>query len=231
LVSDAAAAAVAITLDLERGDTIVLNACTFAANLIKGVPIRALMDHVHSGGSSATYFGEVNALTPNAPSAVTQAGLATGTALANKIAGNRNVAVAFIDGDAAALGECKEALELASASHLPVLYVIHANPGGKLARLLSEMGGSAPVITVDSDDAVAVYRVAQESIARARYGGPSLIVCVPYRLNGAAQSATVNMERYLTAKKLFRNRWKDQAVAEFDREMRAACLPSGNPLA
>jgi TPP-dependent pyruvate/acetoin dehydrogenase alpha subunit len=227
--ADGAAGAVGITLDLDRGDTVVLNAQTFAANLVKGVPLRALLHHRNS--NDATFFGEVNALTPSEPSAVSQAGLATGTALANKMAGNRKIAVAFIDGGAAALAECKEALQLASANNLPVIYVIHANQDRKLAGVLSELEEMTPVITVDAHDVVAVYRVAQESIARARDGGPSLIVCVPYPSNSADQSATVSMERYLTGKKLFRNRWKDRALAEFDREVSAACLPSANPLA
>ena len=60
-----------------------------------------------------------------------------------------------------------------------------------------------PVITVDANDVVAIYRVAQESIARARDGGPTLIACVPYAAEGMSASPIANMERYLAGKKLF----------------------------
>lgn len=228
----AAAGAVGVTLDLVREDTVVLSPRTFAANFIKGVPAHALLHHRGSTGGEAPFiFGAVNAFTTAAPSPVALSGLATGAALANKMAKNRSVAVAFLEGGAAALTECREAFELASGHKLPVLYVIHANPERNLEKDLTEMSEMVPVISVDAHDAVAVYRVAQESIARARDGDPSVIVCIPYLLNGATESALVNMERYLTGKKLFRNRWKDQAITEFDREMSAACLPPGNPLA
>jgi TPP-dependent pyruvate/acetoin dehydrogenase alpha subunit len=223
---DDAAFAVGIMLDLHREDTVVLGPRSFAANFIKGVPMSALLHHRNGGGN---LYGAVNALTPAVPSAFARAGLATGAALSNKMAGNRKVAVTFIDGGVAALTECREALEMASAHNLPAVYVLHASAERKLSRVLTEVSLVVPVITVDAHDVVAAYRVAQESIARARDGYPSLIVCVPY--HGTTESARVNMERYLTGKKLFRNRWKEQAIAEFDREVTAACLPSANTLA
>ena len=230
--ADGAASAVSITLDLELEDTVVLSSRTFAANFVKGVPVRTLLDHRNSStNGSAIFYGAVNAWNSGAPSAVKQAGLATGAALANKMAGNQKVAVAFIEGGATALTECRVALELASTQKLPVLYVIEANLERRLGRILEEISKMFPVVTVDAHDAVAVYRVAQESIVRARDGGPSLVVCVPYDQNGAKQNAVANMEQYLAGKKLFRNQWKDQALAEFDREVGAACLPPANPLA
>jgi hypothetical protein len=227
-----AAGAVGITLDLEREDTVVLSPRTFAANFIKGVPIRALLDHRSSSRNGASFsYGAANAVTPGAHSAATQAGMATGAALTNKMAGNHKIAVAFLEGGAAALKECSEALELASAHKLPVIYVIHATPDSKLEKVLAEAAELVPVITVDAHDVVAAYRVAQESIERARDGGPSLIVCVPLRPNAAAENAVISMEQYLAGKKLFRNLWKDQALAEFNREITAACLPPADPLA
>ena len=222
------AGAVGITLDLKLEDTLVVGPRTFAANLIKGVPVRALLDYPNS---SPFIYGAVNTLAPAGPSAARQAGLATGAALANKLAKNGNLAVAFIEGGATALAECKEALELASTHKLPALYVIHANADRKLDRLLTEMGETVTVVTVDAHDAVAVYRVAQESLARARDGDPSVIVCVPYLTNGTRPSALLNMEQYLTGKKLFRKQWKDEAIAELERELSSACHPKGNPLA
>ncbi|MBV8632704.1 MAG: hypothetical protein JOZ83_17390 [Silvibacterium sp.] len=229
---DEAVAAVGITLDLGREDTVVLGPRTYAANLIKGVPLRALLAHYKNGhGSVPLTFSAVNAVSIAGLSAVRPAGLATGAALANKMARSRHIAVAFIDGDAVALAECKAAFEVASANQLPVLYVLHASPGRKLKRALSEAAKLVPVIAVDAHDVVAIYRVAQESIARVRQGYATIIICVDCHMNGTPRCALASMERYLEGKKLSCNEWKQQAIAEFERELTAACLPQANPLA
>ena len=92
-----------------------------------------------------------------------------------------------------------------------------------------------PIIAVDANDVVAVYRVAYESVERVRQGGgPVLVEAKPYRLssptkrrvaNSAAQrerDPLTHMERYLKAKGLFTPRWKDQVVQEFSQKLDAA---------
>ncbi|MBV8673738.1 MAG: hypothetical protein JOZ33_09920, partial [Acidobacteriaceae bacterium] len=58
---DVTAGAVGITLDLKLEDTLVVGPRTFAANLIKGVPVRALLDYPNS---SPFIYGAVNTLAP-----------------------------------------------------------------------------------------------------------------------------------------------------------------------
>ena len=96
-------------------------------------------------------------------------------------------------------------------------------------------------ITVDGNDVVAVYRVAQEAIARARRGqGPTLIECKTYRWYGhseidpakyrdpeeverwKAKDPIANMEKYLTGKGLFSAEWKQEIVDGFNKELDAA---------
>ena len=83
-------------------------------------------------------------------------------------------------------------------------------------------------ITVDGNDVVAVYRVAYESLERVRQGGgPVLIEAKTYRQDGQALLRTerdplTHMEQYLTAKKLFTTRWKNQLANRFSRELDAA---------
>ena len=93
-----------------------------------------------------------------------------------------------------------------------------------------------PIITVDANDVVAVYRVAYESVERVRQGGgPVLVEGKPYRLYLPAKRRVANspawrrerdplihMERYLKTKGLFTPRWKDQMVQEFSRKLDAA---------
>jgi len=225
------AGAVGVTLNLEREDTVVLTPHSFLTKFVKGVPLTAMPNHQHANGTArgaAFSYAAVSVLTPASPTVSAQLGFVTGAALANKLAKNQKVAVAFVEGDAAAFAGCREALELASAQKLPVLYVIEKRPDDPHGDFLTEISELFPVITVDAHDVVAVYRVAQESIARVREGGgPALIACMAYPLNGAPVGAVTNMERYLTGKKLFRNRWKNEVIAEFKREMDAALLSQG----
>jgi TPP-dependent pyruvate/acetoin dehydrogenase alpha subunit len=224
------AGAVGVMLDLEREDTVVLTSRMFPASHVKGVPARDLLpcNGTRTNGTAVAHSA-VNALVPPSSSISAPAGLATGAALANKIAKNRKIAVAFLEGDRRCLEESREAFEIASANKLPVLYVIQTRPDRAGEELLSKIAELFPVITVDAHDVVAVYRVAQESIARARDGGPALIVCIPCDQNAA--NAVTNMERYLAAKQLFCDEWKSEITAEFTTEMDAACLPLPDPLA
>jgi TPP-dependent pyruvate/acetoin dehydrogenase alpha subunit len=216
----AIAAAVGLTLDLEREDTVVLSPGTLAASFVKGVPASALLNHGNAAANGAAFsFGEVNAYKPGSSAAGVHAGFATGAALANKMAKNGRIAVAFMGGGAATLAECREALELASKYKLPVLYVAHVELNRKDEKLLAKLAELFPVITVDAHDVVAIYRVAQESIARARDGGPTLIVCVPLTTERVPANAVANMERYLAGKKLFESRWKDEALAQIGSEL------------
>src|SRR5271156_690944 len=111
------AGAVGVMLDLERDDTVVLSPRTQAVGYVKGLPFRDLLHH-HNGrgmGEAAQFgFATANVITPPSAGAGAQAGLATGAALANKIAKNRKIAVGFMDGGAGTLESCTEAFELAA---------------------------------------------------------------------------------------------------------------------
>ncbi len=92
-------------------------------------------------------------------------------------------------------GDWYEALRIAGAGALPILFV-HCDQLSphKRGDAKEEIGAQAqsygfPGIAVDGHDLVAVYRVAYESLVRARRGGgPTLIECKPYRLRAHDQS-------------------------------------------
>ncbi len=219
------AGAVGVALDLEHEDTVVLTPRNVLTNFVKGMPLQAVLSHQHASavnGSTGLAFSysAVGVLTLTSPALSAQLGFATGAALANKLAGNQKIAVAFVEGDVAALAGCRDAFELASTQKLPILYVVDDRPDEAQGDILTEIGELFPVITVDAHDVVAVYRVAQESIARVREGGgPALIACMAYSLNGAPVDAVANMERYLTGKQVFQDTWKDEVTTEFKKEM------------
>ena len=77
---------------------------------------------------------------------------------------------------------------------------------------------SLPVIEVDANDVVAIYRVSQEAIRRAREGhGPTLIVTniAP----GSADDPLEFMEQYLRARRLWSDAWKQKVVKDFSAEL------------
>jgi pyruvate dehydrogenase E1 component alpha subunit len=97
-----------------------------------------------------------------------------------------------------------------------------------------------PTLVVDGNDVVAVFRVAQEAIRRAREGhGPSLIECKTQRWptplatpkpNPSIQSPGSRppddpiccMETYLEKKGLWSEAWKERLVSSFTKQLDAA---------
>lgn len=137
------------------------------------------------------------------------AGLAAGfspairEALADK--NSQKIGLYFSSCKPAAQGPWLKTLTLAAEANLPILFVLLNRPqnlaiaGEEEAITLKRKGHPLPVINVDGNDVVAVYRVACESIAHARKGhGPALIDC---RLSLPADPLE-NMRKYLIAKGL-----------------------------
>jgi TPP-dependent pyruvate/acetoin dehydrogenase alpha subunit len=91
-------------------------------------------------------------------------------------------------------------LKLAVEQKLPLVFIGFDEPESAHSLKRREIEASTvPTITVDGADAVAVYRVASESIAYARNGkGPTLIDCLMSRDADPVQ----NMAAYLAAKGL-----------------------------
>jgi len=122
-------------------------------------------------------------------------GPTTGTALASKIRGTDQVSVCFFGDGAAARGTFHEAIAMGSLWQLPVVYVCENNgyqqwvPRKNVAVVdsVADMAGSysIPGVSVNGQDAIEVYEVISEAVARARSGGgPSLIEARTYRFYG-----------------------------------------------
>jgi TPP-dependent pyruvate/acetoin dehydrogenase alpha subunit len=152
--------------------------------------------------------------------------LAIDAALANKEKNATNVVVVF--SSAAGRVSLRRPIKLASARSLPVVFVVENNPLAGERRGLKMQQKGLTSITVDGNDVVAVYRVAYESLERVRQGGgPVLIEGKTYRQDGhesvrSERDPLTHMEQYLAAKGLFTQRWKDQLVKRFSRELDAA---------
>jgi pyruvate dehydrogenase E1 component alpha subunit len=119
---------------------------------------------------------------------------AAGVAMAMKIRGETRCALAFIGDGGTSQGAFYEAMNLAGARALPVIFVIVNNKWAISVPIESQTATSTlaqkaiaagiPGVQVDGNDIIAVRHTVGEAIAAARRGeGPSVIEAVTYRLS------------------------------------------------
>jgi TPP-dependent pyruvate/acetoin dehydrogenase alpha subunit len=206
-----------VAIDLLPDDTVVAAGRDFAIDFMKGASLTSIFRSLFARA--------------DLPHLAAQLNVATSVALANKMKKNGKIAVIF-SSDGYSSSECwHKSLARAGSHRLPLLIVSHHNPpadpqsfNGKIG--VEEIGLKAqtlglPVITVDGNDVVAVYRVATEAIAHARRGnGPTLIECKVERQK--VHDPILKMETYLTLKGLFSEEMKLKAVAGFTKELDTA---------
>lgn len=187
--------------------------------------------------------------------------IATGIALGSIGVHNEeddSVVLLFAADSDAAPAAWEQSLALASAQRLPILYVYEntrwvneAKSSGKIsaisktALLMAAAEQNAiPSITVDGNDAVAVYRVVHEALhrARLRHGATFINALVwPWRRNSATDAARprtaaeiehwqgrdplAHMELYMSWYGIWSNEWKQQQVEKFQRDLDDALKP------
>ena len=123
-------------------------------------------------------------------------------------------------------------LVMAAKLELPVIFVVLPAVKNKMRDGMATLstrtsGWGVPGIPVDAGDAVAMYRVAQESMGRTRGGdGPVLIECVEYRTAGKAGGAPVDplvpMKKFLLERKVCTRVWLKGAGDGLRRRIAAA---------
>ncbi len=168
-----------------------------------GVPLVALLAEFmgRAGGTNAGRGGSAYCSSPEhgflGENSIVGAGapIATGVALAMTFDGRRDVAVCSFGDGALNQGAVHEAFNMASAFHLPVVFVCENNRYSELTPIAAmvrrdELFRRAeaypfPGVRVDGNDPEAVAAVAKEAFDRARAGhGPTLIEAMTYRLVG-----------------------------------------------
>jgi TPP-dependent pyruvate/acetoin dehydrogenase alpha subunit len=194
------AGAAGVCLALRTSDTAVSTHRCHAHYLAKGGDMRAMFAELYGkatgccggkGGSMHLTAPEVGML---GASAIVGGSvpLAVGTALAAKMAGTDEVAVAFFGDAAMEQGVTHESLALAALRRLPVLFVCENNLYATNTPLRNRQAGSdlakraaghwLPGVSVNGSDVIAVYRAARAAVKRARRGdGPTLIEVKTYR--------------------------------------------------
>jgi pyruvate dehydrogenase E1 component alpha subunit len=148
--------------------------------------------------------------------------LAAAAALAGglQLAGTDGLVLAY---SAAGAGEpeWQQALTWAHQAQVPLVLACLDATGGRPSRAASSAKAAPltwpamvrfakklrlPILAVDGEDAVAVYRVMQESVIRARYGGGPAVLWAVTTPPGTALSRSrqplARLERYLAVRKI-----------------------------
>jgi pyruvate dehydrogenase E1 component alpha subunit len=212
-------------------DCIALEHGSFIASLIKGTPFQSILARTstHENGNAQ---GSLPSSTPTAGDAATISMPAVSN-LAESMKRSGAVTLMCCTRGPGTLIFESQAMALAATKKLPMVCLVESNMDSRLELPVQPSGpyvGADPAfypnIPVDGNDVVAVFRVTQEAIRRAREGhGPAVIECITARADKDADSQHIAqdplkfMEHYLRRKNLWTDEWSHSMVATFRKEL------------
>lgn len=195
---------------------------------------------------------------PSNFSVASQINFVLGAASACQARKKDQVAVTFCDEASLPFDEWRDAVLFSQQHRLAVIHVVRTTGRDKGDRVaggshaftseLDDLRSRLPMFLVDGDDALAVYRVGQEAVRRARQGrGPAVIECltnarpttalmdvsakgaqsfVPHPSPISGESAgqqvhdpIIRLENYLQQKGFWSEKWKRGLIARFTRDL------------
>jgi acetoin:2,6-dichlorophenolindophenol oxidoreductase subunit alpha len=231
-------------IGLRPDDSFASSQPTLATHAIQGTSLERvfaqLLNPQKHAQEPTAHNAESLCVVPQSATVAAQLDVAAGVALAYRQLAKPNVVVALAH-DGLALGFWHEAATLASRHRLPIVFMVEncaqSHPNSAAVHSDDDLRDRAeaygiPGITVDGNDIVAVWRVTQESIHRARSGaGPTLIECRTWRWHAEADTSSSNgrsrtklrwqndplhhMEHYMKKRKLWNQAWKENLVEEY----------------
>ncbi len=151
--------------------------------------------------------------------------IAIGAAIAFKALRQTNIVVAYVYSREVPKTIWRELFSLAANLKLPIIFVIL--PSTKKKTRTVNIGTKAraagiPAIPTDTNDAIALYRVAQESIGHARAGdGPAVIECNPLTNRRNQNDPISQMKDFLIKRKVCSETWVDRAGDVLRRNLQA----------
>ena len=176
-------------------------------------------DRSSGGRQMPGHYGsaEHNIISVSSPVA-TQMLHAVGVALAARIRGTDQVAVAIMGEGSSNQGDVHEALNFAAIHKLPFVFIVENNGYAISVPVARQVAGSSvadrasgygiPGVLVDGTDVLACYGVGREAVDRARAGGgPTLIEAKVTRLT--AHSSDDQQTKYRTEDDLAMGRAQD----------------------
>jgi TPP-dependent pyruvate/acetoin dehydrogenase alpha subunit len=157
---------------------------------------------------------------PAASSAEARFAIATGYAMARQ--GSKQVVLAFSGPGVQTLDGLRAAMAYAAQQKLGIVFVIETAGDSALSSFTHTDAIGICGIPVDGNDVVAIYRVAQEAVQRARRGvGPTLIDCKPWPLEPGTDPVR-RLEQALERRGLETRKLKERTLAAFRKELHAA---------
>jgi len=185
---------VSALIDLEPGDLISDMAITPVTELILGAEVGRLLKHLAPGTRTkrrvAAQHDNIARQLPAVTDPKERLEIAMGAALALKTAKQGKIVVAFVGYREMGGSKWQKVLTLARQLELPMIFVVLPSSArkDKTSRMMvcdKARRAEMPGIPADAADAVALYRIIQESLGRTRAGdGPVLIECLTYKLPG-----------------------------------------------
>jgi len=139
--------------------------------------------------------------------------IAAGVGLSSKLRKTDQVCISFFGDGASNTGAFHEGMNLAALWNLPVVYVLENNlyaistpavRSSKLRNISDRAAGyGMRAAVVDGMDALSVYEVVSDAVARARKGeGPTLVECKTYRFRGHHEGDPKKGEIYRTKQEM-----------------------------
>ena len=208
---------VGATAHLLPDDAIAMARDGFLASFVRGTPLKSILSQALAAQEST---GNTTGAQSGTNGSAAQLSMATGMTLAPAMKDTTKVTLVFPGEDRAALGFHHDSLVLAAKHKLPLICVMESNSLSESAAVEGQFtshdrnadASHVPRILVDGIDAVAIFRVVQEAVRRARAGhGPSLIECLmpgdhtAHPAPGEGKEAPTDpiafMEQYLPAQK------------------------------
>ena len=219
-------------------DCIAMEHSSLVASLIKGTPLQSILarPHTHEDGNAD---GALPSSAQTAGNSITLTMTAV-LQLAESIKGSGAVTLMCCTRDPGTLIFEPDVMALAATQKLPMVCLVESSfdsrlelPGQPSGLYVGAEPTFYPNIPVDGSDVVAVFRVTQEAIRRAREGhGPAVIECITSRTGiteqrtgkdetaiHIAQDPLKLMEDYLRRKNLWADEWSRSVVATFSKEL------------
>ena len=230
------ASTVGSLIELRAGDAVASD-LGYAQRMFAGQPLGLYFAELYGVRAEYLAFAPPAAdtaihLLPPVQTVAAQLNMAAGFALAMKKSQQRNVVLVHLPDGANALGYWHEAVSLAATERLPIIFVgirESVRPGliGNGCVRQRAATYNIPAIAVDGGDAVAMWRVTQESIYRARAGAGATLIdaqvpAVTANSKTHADDPLARMQRYLEKRQLWEGSWKRDLAQTFAAEITEA---------
>ena len=219
---------VSTSFDLKSGDLTSEGSSGVATSFLRGAKLADLVHRASTSGTNKATAGDAPGQLPALARTVDRLHLAIGAALALNATRKSALLIAYVDTGEATLAEWKPLLRLAAEQMVPMIFVVlpgvSQKNSGQLGLVSSKCG--VPGIPVDAADPVALFRVAQESMLRARAGGgPVLMECIPFQLAGrkaVVADPIQTMQEFLLHRKIVDEAWLNGVQTRFLARLQAA---------